>query len=160
MTIDAAEKAGVPVVRGLVWRAYDNGSCWASDPTGFAAYQALSDGWRHRNGGLIDVAGGIQAAKAAAQADYEQRITAALNPDFLSALDTARAEIERLTEAMTPSGDTKSAYMGEFSVRLPDVDEDGNEYTRSINVPWTTIKEIMAAIKARATLSPAVKEPK
>lgn len=59
-------------------------------------------------------------------------------------------EVERLREALTPSGETKAAYMGEFLIGLPDVDENGIEYTRKINVPWTTIKEIMAAIRERA----------
>jgi hypothetical protein len=53
-------------------------------------------------------------------------------------------------EALTPSAETKAAYIGEFSVPLPDIDNDGNEVMRSINVPWTTIKQIMAAIRARA----------
>lgn len=64
----------------------------------------------------------------------------------------AADEIERLRAALTPSVDTKAAYMGEFQFKLPDWDEDGNEVMRNVNVPWTTIKEIMAAIKARAAL--------
>lgn len=63
---------------------------------------------------------------------------------------TQAAQIAALTEALTPSGDTKSAYMGEFYVRLPDLDDDGNEVVREINVPWTTIKEIMVAIRTHA----------
>lgn len=59
-------------------------------------------------------------------------------------------ELARLREALTPSAETKAAYIGEFSVSFPDYDENGIEYTRKINVPWTTIKEIMAAISARA----------
>lgn len=58
-----------------------------------------------------------------------------------------------LREALTPSAETKAAYMGEFRVPLPDRDEEGNEVMRHINVPWTTIKEIMAAIRARAALA-------
>jgi hypothetical protein len=40
----------------------------------------------------------VSSAEAmnAAQADYEARILSALNPDFLSELDTARKEVERL----------------------------------------------------------------
>ena len=63
------------------------------------------------------------------------------------------AEIERLRAALTPSVETKAAYMGEFTIPWPDHDEDGNEVTRRVNVPWTTIKEIMAAIRAYAVLS-------
>ncbi|AUQ89367.1 hypothetical protein PhaeoP24_00721 [Phaeobacter inhibens] len=53
-------------------------------------------------------------------------------------------------EALTPSDDTKVEYMGEFSMSFPEFDEDGEEVSRTINVPWTTIKEIMAAIRSRA----------
>lgn len=51
-----------------------------------------------------------------------------------------------LRGALTPSTDTKVAYMGEFrmNVRLR---LDGDEELRTIYVPWTTIKEIMAAIR-------------
>lgn len=55
----------------------------------------------------------------------------------------------RLKRALEPSAETKAAYMGEFSVPWPETDEDGSEYIRRINVPWTTIKEIMAAISRR-----------
>lgn len=44
-------------------------------------------------------------------------------------------------EALTPDGGTKAAYMGEFWF--------GNQKFKKF-VPWDTIKEIMAAIKARA----------
>ena len=67
--------------------------------------------------------------------------------------EKAEAEAERLREALTPSSDTKAEYMGEFSFGFPVFDEDGNEATRNVNVPWTTIKEIMAAIRARAALN-------
>lgn len=61
-----------------------------------------------------------------------------------------KAENARLREALTPSAETKAAYMGEFQFNLPDLDEDGNEYTRHVNVPWTTIKEVMELIFNRA----------
>lgn len=64
-------------------------------------------------------------------------------------------EIERLRKALTPSAETKAAYMGEFHVSLPSWDEDGNEVRRKINVPWVTIKEIMAAIRKEASVSEA-----
>ena len=57
-------------------------------------------------------------------------------------------------EALTPSGDTKAEYAGEFHISVYDAeDEDGNEIWRNVPVDWTTIKAIMAAIKARATLA-------
>lgn len=62
---------------------------------------------------------------------------------------------ERLREALTPSGDTKAAYMGEFAFNIPDshFDEESEEFvecSRKVYVPWDTIKEIMAAIRALA----------
>lgn len=48
----------------------------------------------------------------------------------------------------------KPALMGEYAVRLPDFAEDGNEYTRSVNIPWTLQKDmIRAAIAALASES-------
>jgi hypothetical protein len=52
--------------------------------------------------------------------------------------------VRRLTEALTPSAETKAAFLGEF--RFP---MDGFD---SVAVPWTTVKEIMKAIAARAAL--------
>lgn len=59
-------------------------------------------------------------------------------------------ELGRLHEALRPSAETKAAYIGEFTFLIEDRDEDGEECSRKITVPWTTVKEIMAAIKARA----------
>ncbi len=72
-----------------------------------------------------------------------------------------RAENARLTEALTPSGGTKAAYWDEFHisyeqrVESDDDDDDDAWETVSIPVPWTVVKEIMAAIHARAALAPA-----
>jgi len=69
---------------------------------------------------------------------------------YLVALTDASARVKMLEAALKPSAETKAAYIGEFRVPWPDIDEEGNEYTRQINVPWTTIKEIMAAIRSYA----------
>ena len=61
-------------------------------------------------------------------------------------------ENAKTREALTPSADTKAAYMGEFSIPLSIQDEEGNDVMLRPNVPWTTIKEIMKAICARAAL--------
>lgn len=83
-----------------------------------------------------------------------------LNPHGPAAADliaSLNAEVERLREALTPSGDTKAAYIGEFSFGITRTGEDDEgdpcEFTETVPVPWTTIKEIMAAIAARAALS-------
>lgn len=54
----------------------------------------------------------------------------------------AEAALARLLAALTPSDETKAAYMGEFQFQL------GGRPT--VNVPWVTIKKIMAAIQAFA----------
>lgn len=63
-----------------------------------------------------------------------------------------KAEIKRLKNALTPSAETKAAYLGEFSFSLCVREEDGEEIFERITVPWSTVKEIMAAILARAEL--------
>jgi hypothetical protein len=70
-----------------------------------------------------------------------------------------RAERDALREALTPSPETKGAYIGEFSFRVELSDEDGDRYSQEFYVPWTTIKEIMAAITKRATPTRPPGEP-
>jgi len=72
----------------------------------------------------------------------------------LNRLNAAEAEAARLREALTASADTKAAYMGEFSFDIQDYDADaGRECRRKVLVPWDTVKQIMAAICARAALA-------
>jgi hypothetical protein len=69
--------------------------------------------------------------------------------------DAAERERATLLEALTPSGATKAAYLGEFTFNVVDsIDEDGNERRQDVAVPWTTIKDIMAAIQKRAAAPP------
>lgn len=70
-------------------------------------------------------------------------------------IEALEARCERLEEALEPIGDTKAAYMGEFAFTLTRIDECGDEYPEKVYVPWTTIKDIMAAIRARAALEEA-----
>ncbi|GAQ23982.1 hypothetical protein DEIGR_400115 [Deinococcus grandis] len=65
-------------------------------------------------------------------------------------LAAAQAQLAAQTEALTPSGDTKGAYMGEFQFEMRGVDEEGEETDIRIDTPWDTIKQIMAAIRSRA----------
>lgn len=63
------------------------------------------------------------------------------------------SELKWVKEALEPSGSTKFAYMGEFSFSREVIDENGDDVTETLKVPWTTIKEIMAAISERAAQS-------
>ena len=84
--------------------------------------------------------------------EAENARVAALNDEQAAIIVDQRLEILRLREALAPSGDTKASYMGEFSFSLTRTGECGDEYSEKVYVPWTTIKEIMAAILARAAL--------
>jgi len=68
--------------------------------------------------------------------------------------EIAERKAEAAIEALTPSGATKAAYSGEFSEPTTEMveTEDGDWVERSLRVPvsWTTIKEIMTAIRDRA----------
>lgn len=76
-------------------------------------------------------------------------------PIALAALAALRSPADvDLREALTPSAETKAAYSGEFSfVAGIGFDEDGHDISARFTVPWDTIKEIMAAVRARAALS-------
>ncbi|PKR57488.1 hypothetical protein [Thalassospira lohafexi] len=70
---------------------------------------------------------------------------------FASDLRDLLIENARLRAELEASCETKAAYIGEFSFGFPvwEEDECGEpvEVMRNVNVPWTTIKEIMAAIR-------------
>ena len=71
-------------------------------------------------------------------------------PRLLTTIRDLRARVGALTEALTPSAETKAAYIGEFSFEIDEVDEDGGYVRRRVTVPWDTTKEIMKAILERA----------
>jgi hypothetical protein len=60
------------------------------------------------------------------------------------------AERDALIEALTPSAGTKGAYIGEFGMPVVYRNDDGEEATAQVSIPWTTIKEIMEFIRTRA----------
>ena len=65
------------IVTSLEWRMLDNGTAWSQmTPVGLM-YHATDHGWMHRNGNL-NATNGIEAAKEAAQADFNARIRAAI----------------------------------------------------------------------------------
>jgi hypothetical protein len=57
-----------------------------------------------------------------------------------------------LLAAPTPDRITKAAYIGEFKISRTIMDSDGNDQDEQITVPWTTVKEIMAAIRMHGAL--------
>lgn len=87
-----------------------------------------------------------------------ETLLAATEADALT-IGRLTARVKVLEEALTPSGDTKAAYSGEFHERIEignpmyegNEDDEPETIIQSVPVSWTTIKEIMAAIRARAT---------
>lgn len=99
------------------------------------------------------------------RADYHEAAVARDGAGFLgsvagciewlaSDLKTAEADARRLRAALTPSAETKAAYIGEFSFKVEReaYDEDGEDisFTETLTVPWDTVKQIMAAVRAYA----------
>jgi hypothetical protein len=58
--------------------------------------------------------------------------------------------VAAMDDALLPSARTKAIHMGEYSFMIMDSDGNGNEIPRKIDVPWTTVKEIMRAIRSDA----------
>lgn len=177
--------AGVPVVRRLEWRSVSDRVDEADTPIGeyqVAYYTEVSEGegWSavFRDNEEIGEYPTSSIAMSACQADYERRGREIINPDFLSELDTARAEIKRL-RGMWVEADEDAKVQKEFlavsdaaltaaQARIAEL-----EHTVEFVQRWAwretpaTNAERLSVIKyhpgikpADATLSPAVKEPK
>ena len=63
-------------------------------------------------------------------------------------LEQLRKENAALKKALTPSGETKYVHIGEykFTESFYQSDWESDEINIDVTVPWTTVKEIMAAI--------------
>ena len=59
----------------------------------------------------------------------------------------AEGIVERTRLALTPSSVTKAALIGEFKFSEERFDGAGEAYEVEVTVPWTTTKEIMAALR-------------
>jgi len=62
----------------------------------------------------------------------------------------AEAERDRLIAALTPSADTKAAYIGEVKERIIRYDEFGDEEAVDHTISWDSTKATMAMILAQA----------
>jgi acetyl esterase/lipase len=92
-------------VKRLQWMTMDNGDAWSRPTFIGPIYNATAKGWMHRNGTLNE-ADGVEAAKAAAQADYEARILSALTPapDLASENERLRSALEEIANAYSAHG--------------------------------------------------------
>ena len=61
-----------------------------------------------------------------------------------------KAKLLAFEESLTPSAETKGYFIGEFSFDEEVFNGEDKYVTQRCTVPWTTIKEIMKAIKIRA----------
>jgi hypothetical protein len=95
----------------------------------------------------------LEAQLAEAKTDRQQAWKS--QEILLSQLDKAQDDVERLREALTPSQKTKAAYIGEFRVPYSFINENEDEFIAHVDVPWTTIKEIMSAILKHAAIDAA-----
>ena len=68
--------------------------------------------------------------------------------------ETCIRKYAALDSALTPSPDTKAAYIGEFHFLIDVASETGEPYSQKVTVPWTTTKDIMKAIKKYAEENP------
>ena len=61
-----------------------------------------------------------------------------------------QGQIDAYRAALTPSSETKAAYIGEVKFKQDYTDENGEEHIESILVPWTSMKEFMALVRGYA----------
>jgi hypothetical protein len=108
------------------------------------AEKARADGIGEKYKGLVQFYD-AHAGTPCEQIRHEQE-TERLNAR-IAALE---ADNKRLREALEPSAATKAEYIGEFKISVPFETEDGDGEAFDVTIPWTAIKEIMAAIKKRA----------
>ena len=90
----------------------------------------------------------VKALRSGEQADMDGtlvKVSRQACEEAADAIDALQAEIARLREALTPSAETKAAYWSEVECDCPT--ETWRHY-----VPWTSIKQIMKMIRARAAL--------
>lgn len=119
--------------------------------------------------GIRDRAGRYSLADAQARADPISGVTfqheseapelapncldEVANPYLLEKLEAARARCIALHTALTPSAETKAAYIGEVKFTVAaGFDDDGAEVWQEVTVPWTTTKDIMAMILGHAAM--------
>lgn len=93
----------------------------------------------------------LEAAEAISQMAVHAITLEAEAATWRQMLTQSKAENAKLREALTPSAETKAAYMSEVVLEtISDDDEDGLPVAVTRYVPWTAIKDTMKLIRARA----------
>jgi hypothetical protein len=115
------------------------------------------------NQAVVEIARTNVLEELHAQWAYANAHLIAAAPTLLAAIQSLsernavlESRLRALHEALTPSAETKAEYIGEFQFPIELAHPRLGSETRSVDVPWTTIKTIMAAILGRAALTPQV----
>jgi hypothetical protein len=77
-------------------------------------------------------------------------LVAKLDREYRAGQAASAERIKSLEEALTPNGETKAAYIGEFKQGVSLRDQHGNVIEGEAIITWTTVKEIMKAIRKQA----------
>jgi septal ring factor EnvC (AmiA/AmiB activator) len=59
-------------------------------------------------------------------------------------------ELGAYKNALSPSSETKAAYIGEIEWTRSNINDDGEEELEILSLPWTEMKEFMALIRGYA----------
>lgn len=86
------------------------------------------------------------------RADHEKAMRSAPDEYSPEIVLTLLDAYEKLLAAVTPSPDTKFAYIGEIKQVVTFTDQEGDESHAAITIEWTTQKEFMALIRKQAGL--------
>jgi hypothetical protein len=142
-----ADGAG-EVVKALEWRDLrGDGSLAATTNIGLT-YLASAIGWGYRNyPDKHPVTGGIEAAKAAAQADYETRILSALASPPLPSADVAGLLIRLDRGAMGSGVGPLDCREAAAALRLASPPAPLQEWQQAVPVPDLTDEMVVAAME-------------
>ena len=70
--------------------------------------------------------------------------------ELKSAMAAKDKELVAYRNALTPSSETKAAYIGEIEWTREAFDENGESEIETLSIPWTSMKEFMAMIRGYA----------
>lgn len=160
---DTPARAGMGAVKPLVWKRFteDGMDCWISDGMG-QTYEAAVDVdgqaywglFRRVDRPMVD-ASSLEAAKAAAQADYERRILAALQPGEAQGADAVADNaalvdaVARAASCRSPSGD--GSRVGEAWYWSERHDHPANETAHEFRNEDRKVAASVLAALSRAT---------
>lgn len=151
--LDALREARGGRVKPLVWKkeipsanpSYSPNIAW----TEFGLIYANEHAFWFEGEEAVKCQGCRETTKAAAQADYERRILAALEPAPVTVGEAARVLLGGIPNPIFDQ--LKPVMIDEFYLDFFIVDDDGNKTNHPRVIPWAEIKAIIrAALRALA----------